>query len=98
MAWAVAQAVMAVVVVLWAPQAAAGTFPTASWPFLALTVLTVVAYFWVGTQLRTHAARVRTAAIVLSILALLSFPVGTAIGAYGLWTLFKHREAGVHHV
>ena len=33
----------------------------------------------------------RTFGIVLSCLSLLSIPFGTAIGIYGLWTLFKYK-------
>ncbi|HYO51634.1 hypothetical protein [Archangium sp.] len=34
----------------------------------------------------------RITGLVLSAFALLNFPIGTALGAYGLWILLHHRE------
>lgn len=56
------------------------------------TALVVAAYVWTGLRLRLHDPRVRVLAIVLSVFALLSFPLGTALGAYGLWALMRRRR------
>lgn len=56
--------------------------------FALTTVLSVMVYGFVGWRLVQHDPRVRTSAIILSVLALLSLPIGTAIGIYGLWALF----------
>ena len=41
-----------------------------------------------GVKVRRQAPIGRTLGIVMSILSLLSFPLGTALGIYGLWFLF----------
>src|SRR5471032_1940294 len=41
-----------------------------------------------GSKIRKVAPIGRTLGIVISILSLFSFPIGTALGAYGLWFLF----------
>lgn len=43
-------------------------------------------------QKRRQWARILT--IILSVLNLLSFPIGTAIGAYALWVLLNERSKG----
>lgn len=55
-----------------------------------LVLVLVVAFAVVGWMLWRHALRARTPAIVLAAVALLSFPAGTAIGAYALWALLRH--------
>ena len=83
-AWALFQAVGAVL------MAVTGRADVA-WPALAViaTVAIVAAYAYVGARLLARDPRVRTPAIVLSALLLISFPVGTALGIYGLWTLIR---------
>lgn len=83
-AWALVQAVAAVV------MAVTGRADVA-WPALAViaTVGIVAAYAWVGARLIAHDGRMRTPATVLSALLLISFPVGTVLGIYGLWSLFR---------
>jgi hypothetical protein len=44
---------------------------------------------YTGSRIRMVAPVGRTLGIVASILMLLSFPLGTALGAYGLWFLFS---------
>lgn len=46
-----------------------------------------VLQFWVGRGLRAINPKVRTAAIVLSVIGLLGFPIGTIISAYFLYLL-----------
>ena len=52
--------------------------------FAALFLLT-------GWKLLKEQAIGRTLAIIASILSLLSFPLGTALGVYGLWFLFGEQ-------
>lgn len=47
--------------------------------------------FWVGKGLRTLNPKVRTAAIVLSAIGLLGFPIGTIISAYFLYLLASQK-------
>ncbi len=47
--------------------------------------------FWVGLGLRTLNPKVRTAAIVLSAIGLLGFPIGTIISAYFLYLLASKK-------
>jgi hypothetical protein len=69
-------------------------YPTLYWISTALVVL---AYVCTGWRLRLHDPRAKVLAIILSVFALLSFPLGTALGVYGLWTLLrKRREAEVN--
>ncbi|MFY0562283.1 hypothetical protein ACN28E_00455 [Archangium lansingense] len=88
LAWAVAQVIVLGVALTVAPYQ--GAVPPFFWVPLLLSAL---AYGGVGYLLRRHAPQARVPAIVLSALALLSFPVGTALGIYGLWTLLGRREA-----
>jgi hypothetical protein len=92
MAWAVAQAVSAVIALAVTGREATAQMTGGQWALvIGITVLSVLAYFWVGSRLRVHDVRARVAGILLSFLALLSFPVGTLVGAYGLFVLFKYR-------
>lgn len=45
----------------------------------------------VGYGLLTHHAWGRILAIVISILGLVNFPLGTLIGVYALWVLFQEK-------
>lgn len=47
----------------------------------------------IGVGLLKFSAWARVLGIVLSILHLISFPIGTALGAYGLWVLLNERSA-----
>ncbi|MBV9216085.1 MAG: hypothetical protein JO053_07910 [Acidobacteria bacterium] len=44
---------------------------------------------YAGTMIRRVSANGRTLGIIVCILALFSFPFGTALGIYGLWFLFS---------
>lgn len=87
LAWAVAQVIALVVALVAAPYQ--GAVPLV---FLLTVVLSALAYGSVGYLLRRRAPQARIPAIVLSALALLSFPIGTALGIYGLWTLLRARQ------
>jgi hypothetical protein len=50
-------------------------------------LLLVIAFGACGVLLWLRDRRARTPAVVLAIVALLSFPIGTAVGAYSLWVL-----------
>jgi hypothetical protein len=57
-------------------------------PLIALaTTLTAILAFLVGFSLLTRQSWGRALGIVVAILALLKFPVGTALGIYTLWVL-----------
>lgn len=71
-------------------SATRGAVP-ASGLFWAAMIALIAGYAWTGWQLWRKNPRARTLAIALSIFALLGFPVGTAIGAYGLFALWKTR-------
>ncbi|MFZ5471735.1 MAG: hypothetical protein ACOZIN_20090 [Myxococcota bacterium] len=86
-AWGIAQVVGAAIISVWR-QAEVAPSP---W-FWVLSVAGLIAYGWAGLRLRAHDVRVRIPVIILSVLALLSFPVGTVLGVYGLWAMFKLRE------
>ncbi len=47
----------------------------------------------IGVGLLKFSAWARVLGIVLSILHLISFPIGTALGAYGLWVLLNEGSA-----
>jgi len=62
--------------------------------FAALVALAgAVAYlnFWVGRGLRKLDIRVRTPAIVLSVIGLIGIPIGTIISGYFLWLLLSAK-------
>jgi len=52
-------------------------------------ILTSLPAIFIGLGLYRLRPWSRIAGIVLSILSLLAFPVGTALGIYGLWVLFS---------
>ena len=54
-----------------------------------VTILTSLPAIIIGLGLYRLRPWSRIAGIVLSILSLLAFPVGTALGIYGLWVLFS---------
>lgn len=89
-AWAALQLVGAVAMAIWGDMQIA-----IPWLFWLSTVVVSVAYVWVGMGLRGHDPRFRVSAILLSVLALLSFPVGTALGIYGLWAMLRKSRARV---
>jgi hypothetical protein len=50
-------------------------------------------YLFAGLKIRKEQKIGRTLGIIGSILALFSFPLGTALGVYGLWFLFGEGRA-----
>jgi hypothetical protein len=54
-----------------------------------VTILTSLPAIFIGLGLYRLRPWSRIAGIVLSILSLLAFPIGTALGIYGLWVLFS---------
>jgi hypothetical protein len=79
--WAVIQGVTGVA------MAIAGTVEI-TFMFWFVLAVSVAIYAWVGLQLR-GGAQLRLAAGILSALALLSIPIGTALGIYGLWVVLR---------
>lgn len=51
---------------------------------------------YVSTKIRKVAPVGRTLGIVVCILALFSFPLGTALGVYGLWFLFSDQGRALY--
>ena len=88
--WAVVQLVGAIGIQMYGHMEIA-----VPWLYWLSTAIVSIAYAWVGVRLRRHDPRVRVAAILLGVLALLSFPVGTVLGIYALWSLLK-RPAPAH--
>ena len=62
-----------------------------AWVFIGLSVAAMAA----GAGLLDYEPWARPLAVVVCVLALLRFPVGTALGIYGLWVLVS--AAGQHH-
>ena len=67
-------------------------------PGVGLLLVVVVALFSVpsiatGYGLLHHRPWARIAGIVLAILSLPGFPLGTLLGGYGLWVLFNEHTA-----
>jgi hypothetical protein len=63
-------------------------------PYAALVLLVLaVPFILTGLGLRRRNGWARVAAMVLGAISLLSFPVGTALGAYTLWTLTRPDAA-----
>jgi hypothetical protein len=58
---------------------------------LIVSLLFLIPDVVAGLGLRRERASSRIWAIVASILALLSFPLGTALGVYGLWFVFGEQ-------
>lgn len=90
LAWAVLQFVGAVAMAAWGRMEMA-----IPWLFWLSTIVVSLAYAWVGVGLRHHDPRFRVSAILLGVLALLSFPVGTVLGIYALWALLRKERAEV---
>jgi len=75
--------------------------PSSFWTTLAYRspetalVLSLCAVPFIATAwgLRRRAALARIAALVLGGLSILSFPIGTALGAYTLWALTRPESA-----
>lgn len=86
-AWAVLQLVGAVALSVWGESR-----PAIPWLYWLSSVVVAIAYGWVGWRLRLHDPRVRVGAILLGLLALLSFPVGTVLGIYALWSLLRKEQ------
>ncbi len=60
--------------------------------FWGATAVLVLAYVLVGLELRAGEPKVRSLAILLSVFALFSFPLGTAMGAWGLYVLLRRAR------
>jgi hypothetical protein len=61
-----------------------------------LIVLFSIFYLYTGVKLRKMQNIGRTLGIVVSILSLFSFPLGTALGVYGLWFLLGDLGKGLY--
>lgn len=88
--WAGVQAV-GLVLLTWlrADLQPRGGLVFAAW---ALVLALVLAFAVVGALLWRREPRARGPGIFLAVVALLSFPVGTAVGAYALWALLRRAR------
>ena len=62
----------------------------------ALIIVFSALYFFTGIKIRKIQPIGRTLGIVVSILSLFSFPLGTALGVYGLWFLLGDLGKGLY--
>ena len=53
-------------------------------------------FFFTGIKIRKQHGIGRTLGIVVSVLSLFSFPLGTALGVYGLWFLLGDLGKGLY--
>jgi hypothetical protein len=69
----------------------AGSRPTGSFLAAAITFSAIVAAFYIytGIALLTRKPWARGVAIAASVITLFNFPIGTALGIYGLWVMFS---------
>ena len=94
-AWCVWNIVRLLLVLFWRPELAAeGGAPPPTGLAIAFAVAAAAAYWFTGARLHQHALQFRPHGIVLSALAMLAFPVGTLMGAYGLWVMVRRTPAG----
>ena len=61
-----------------------------------LVVLFSIFYFFTGVKIRKVQNIGRTLGIVVSVLSLFNFPLGTALGVYGLWFLLGDLGKGLY--
>jgi predicted branched-subunit amino acid permease len=83
--------IASILIVLYAPnltRARTGPIPTLS---LMIVAAFIVLYLIAGWSLLTRKDWGRSVTIAASIVALFSFPLGTALGIYGLWAMFSAR-------
>lgn len=53
-------------------------------------------FFFTGIKIRKQQSIGRTLGIIVSVLSLFSFPLGTALGVYGLWFLLGDLGKGLY--
>jgi hypothetical protein len=78
------------------PRGMSGVYPMLGGMFLfsrILSLATAVVGLWAGVALMRRHAEGRTVAIIAACLALLSFPLGTALGIYTLIVLLRAGAA-----
>lgn len=88
LAWAGVQVLSIVVSLVWGVEDAA---PPPLFP--GFTLVLALASALVGWHLRKGEARMRMPALLLSVISLVYFPVGTLLGIYGLWVTLKRMPA-----
>jgi hypothetical protein len=74
-------------------QLVGGIFVVVSVVIGVIMLLFAGLYLFAGLKIRKEQKIGRTLGIIGSILALFSFPLGTALGVYGLWFLFGDGRA-----
>jgi small-conductance mechanosensitive channel len=61
-----------------------------------VVVLFSALYFYTGIKIRKEQSIGRTLGIIVSVLSLFSFPLGTALGVYGLWFFLGDLGKGLY--
>ena len=69
-------------------QVVGGIFVVMMFVVAFISMILIVPQLIGGWKLLKEKANARTWGIIGSIISLLSFPIGTAVGVYGLWFLF----------
>lgn len=89
--WAALEIATLVVISLWPGILGARAAPVGTIPSIVLVTVLLVGAFYIltGWSLLTRQSWARTITIAASIVALFSFPLGTALGIYGLWVMFS---------
>lgn len=65
--------------------------------FIGLIIIAVAAFvLFTGLKIRKQAPIGRTLGIIASVLTLFNFPIGTALGVYGLWFLLGDLGRGLY--
>ncbi len=77
------------------PDVGAGLVGIAGTFIIFFLLLFSIPHFIAGYGLFKHAEWARILAIVLACLDLIAFPIGTALGIYGLWVLFNDETVAL---
>jgi hypothetical protein len=77
-------------------QLVGGVFVVAGVVIGAVCILLSIFYFFTGLKIRKQKSIGRVLGIVVSVLSLFSFPLGTALGIYGLWFLLGDMGKAIY--
>lgn len=92
LAWLQVISVIGIIVAIAIPMIAKQEMPSPQILILLLLAVFPALYFVVGSAIKEHKKGGRIAGIVLGVVMLFGFPIGTLIGAYILWCLIKGWE------
>ncbi|MBI3564569.1 MAG: hypothetical protein HY079_05160 [Elusimicrobia bacterium] len=88
-AWLQLIAFLGILAAIAIPVFATGRMPPASSLLALLFFIFPAVYFKVGTAIKEHRDWGRTVGIIMGLVSLFGFPIGTLLGAYILWCLIK---------